>query len=129
MADGKLRVLHPALIRSGVGVPQGLWLLVLTLGYDERIGRSRLLGALIVDVSLPAHYLDGREHQRVVAVVDDGRVDETLVARQFYLVQVQVHIDVHLVTFLLDFLVDDLLLCHGSGAKQEAEADGSKCAA
>ena len=69
IADGEVGILHPVLVRSGVSVSERLWLLVFTLGNDERVLGSGLLGTLVVDVSLVTHHLHSRELERIFTLI------------------------------------------------------------
>ena len=69
IADGEVGVLHPVLVRSRVSVSERLWLLVFTLGNDEGVLGSGLLGTLVVDVSLVTHHLHSRELERILTLI------------------------------------------------------------
>ena len=69
IADGEVGIFHPVLVRSRVSVSDRLWLLVFTLGNDERVLGSGLLGTLVVDVSLVTHHLYSWEFERILTLI------------------------------------------------------------
>ena len=103
-----LRVLHPAAVRNGVSVVDGLWLLVVALCHNEWVWGCCLLVAQIVDVSFASHHFYRRHLQRILSTDNHRCINQSLVAAKHHLVKVEVHLYTNLVAFFLDYLIDYL---------------------
>lgn len=84
--------------------------LVLSLLHDERVLGGSGIVALIIDVSLASHHLNSWQFQGVLIVHNHGGIDESTVAAQDDVVELEVHLHVHVISISLHFFLRNLQL-------------------